>query len=167
MANTRTVSRRERIRDVIGLLARLILAAVFLISGALKALDARETLVAVRAYQLLPESLVGTVAAVLPYLELALGLLLLVGLATRLTAVLSALLLAAFIAGVISAAARGLSIDCGCFGGGGQVEAGQTAYTEEILRDVGLLILAVYLVIRPDTPLSVDRQAHRRTSHPA
>ena len=69
-----------------------------MISGALKALDARETLVAVRAYQLVPESLVGPVAAVLPYLELALGLLLLVGLATRLAAVLAAVVLVVFIA---------------------------------------------------------------------
>jgi uncharacterized membrane protein YphA (DoxX/SURF4 family) len=152
---------------VVGLLARLTLAAVLLVSGAIKATDARETLVAVRAYQLVPESMVGVVAAVMPYLELALGLLLLVGLATRLAAVLSAVVLVIFIAAVASAAARGLSIDCGCFGGGGEVEPGQTAYTAEILRDVGLLVLAVYLAIRPDTPLSIDRAAHRRTASPA
>ena len=116
MTNTRTVSRRGQIRDVVGLLARLTLAAVLLVSGAIKATDARETLVAVRAYQLVPESMVGVVAAVMPYLELALGLLLLVGLATRLAAVLSAVVLVIFIAAVASAAARGLSIDCGCFG---------------------------------------------------
>ncbi len=106
-------------------------------------------------------------ASVLPYLEIALGLLLLVGLATRLTAVLSAVVLVAFIAGVISAAARGLSIDCGCFGGGGDVAAGQTAYVQEILRDLGFLALAGYLIIRPDTPLSVDRWVHRRSGQPA
>ena len=58
MTNTRTVSRRGQIRDVVGLLARLTLAAVLLVSGAIKATDARETLVAVRAYQLVPESMV-------------------------------------------------------------------------------------------------------------
>jgi uncharacterized membrane protein YphA (DoxX/SURF4 family) len=152
---------------VVGLLARLVLAAVFLVSGSIKAWDARETLVAVRAYQLLPDSLVGTVAAVLPYLEIALGLLLLIGLATRLAAVLGAVVLVMFIGAVISAAARGLSIDCGCFGGGGEVEPGQTAYTAEILRDLGMLALAGYLVVRPDTPWSVDRHVHRRTTDPA
>lgn len=167
MTNTRTVSRGGRIRDVIGVLARLILAAVFLVSGGLKALDARETIVAVRAYQLLPESLVGPMAAVLPYLEIALGLLLLIGLATRLTAVLAAVVMVLFIAAVLSAAIRGLTIDCGCFGGGGQVAAGETAYTAEILRDLAFLALAAYLVVRPDTPLSVDRLVHRRTADPA
>jgi len=167
VTSPRTVSRSELVRDVIGLLARLGLAAVWLISGIIKAVDPRTTVVAVRAYQIFPESLVGIIAGILPFLEIALGVLLVVGLATRLTAVLSAVVLVAFIAGVISAAARGLSIDCGCFGGGGDVAAGQTAYTEEILRDLGFLALAVYLIVRPDTPLSVDRWVRRRTGQPA
>jgi uncharacterized membrane protein YphA (DoxX/SURF4 family) len=121
----------------------------------------------VRAYDLLPESLVSVVAATLPYLEIAIGVLLLAGLATRLAAILGAVLLVIFIAGVISAAARGLSIDCGCFGGGGTVEAGQTAYAAEILRDLGFLILAAYLIYRPDTPLSVDRWARIRSGQTA
>ena len=152
---------------MIGLLARLGLAAVWLTSGLIKAADPRETLVAVRAYQLLSDGMASAVAAVLPFLEIALGVLLLVGLATRLGAVLSAIVLLVFIAGVISAAARGLSIDCGCFGGGGDVQAGETAYTAEILRDLGFLLLAVWLIVRPDTPLSIDRLVRRRSAQPA
>ena len=158
---------RAKALDVIGLLARLGLAAVWLTSGLIKAADPRETLVAVRAYQLLSDGMASAVAAVLPYLEIALGVLLLVGLATRLSAVLSAVVLVVFIAGVISAAARGLSIDCGCFGGGGDVQAGETAYTAEILRDLGFLLLAGWLTVRPDTPLSIDRLVRRRSDQPA
>jgi uncharacterized membrane protein YphA (DoxX/SURF4 family) len=153
--------------DVIGVLARLGLSAVWLFSGVAKAADPRETVVAVRAYQLFPEPLVGVIAGSLPYLEIALGILLLLGLATRLTAILSAILFVAFIAGVISAAARGLSIDCGCFGGGGDVAVGQTAYTAEILRDLLFLALAGYLIVRPDTPGSVDRLVHSRSAQKA
>ncbi len=109
-----------------------------------------------RAYSLLPEGLVGPVALVLPWFEIALAVLLLVGLATRAAAVMSALLMAAFIAGVASAAARGLSIDCGCFGGGGAVAPGETRYTEEIVRDAVFLLMAVHLVWRPTSPFSVD-----------
>ena len=167
MSPTRTVSRSELVRDVVGLLARLGLAAVWLISGYLKAIDPRTTVVAVRGYQIFPESLVVPVASVLPYLEIALGLLLAAGLATRLAAVLSAVVLVAFVGGVISAAARGLSIDCGCFGGGGDVAAGQTAYVQEILRDLGFLALAGYLIVRPDTPASVDRWVRHRSGQPA
>jgi uncharacterized membrane protein YphA (DoxX/SURF4 family) len=163
----RTVTRSDRVRDVVGLISRVGLASVWLTSGILKAADPRQTLVAVRGYRILSESLVSVVAAALPYLEIALGVLLLIGLATRLAAVLSAIVLVAFIAGVISAAARGLSIDCGCFGGGGDVGVGQTAYTTEILRDVGFLLLASYLIVRSDTPLSVDRLVRRRVEEPA
>lgn len=155
--------RRSTALDVVVLLARLGLATVWLTSGIPKALDPHATTVAVRAYQLLPEGLVALVAAALPYLEIALGLLLLLGMATRLAAVISAVVLVIFIAGVISVAARGLSIDCGCFGGGGEVAPGSTAYTAEILRDLGFMVLAGFLIFRPDTPLSVDRFALRRT----
>lgn len=147
--------------DLIGLAARLLLAGVFLVSGYIKAVDPAQTRVAVRAYQLLPEGLVEPVAAVLPYLEIAAGLLLLLGLATRLGAILSALMMVGFLIGVISAAARGLNIDCGCFGGGGAVAAGETEYTAEILRDAGLLIVSVYLIARPYSWLAIDRLAHR------
>jgi len=147
--------------DVVGLLARLGLAAVWFLSGFPKAADPVQTRVAVDAFDVLPESLVPPVAMVLPYVEIALGLLLLLGMVTRWAALASAMLLVVFIAGVVQAMARGLSIDCGCFGGGGQVDPGQTAYWQEILRDTGFLALAVYLVIRPSSYLAVDRLADR------
>ena len=162
MTVTHPDSRRVLAWDVAGLVARLGLAAVWLLSGFEKASDPRETIVAVRSYELLSESLVGTMAATLPYLEISLGVLLVLGFATRLAASLSAVLLLVFIGGVISAAVRGLSIDCGCFGGGGTVAPGATTYTLEILRDIGFLALAGYLIWRPDTPLSVDRFVRRR-----
>ena len=161
---------RAVVLDVVGLLARLGLGVVWLLSGIPKAANPRDTIVAVRAYDLLPRSLVEPVAGILPFLEIALGLLLIVGLATRLVAVLSAVVLIVFIGAVISAAARGLSIDCGCFGGGGAVAPDETTYLAEILRDVGFLVLAGYLVVRPDTPLSIDRLVRRRvtdTANPA
>jgi len=150
----------ERVRDVIGTVARLGLAAVFLISGVLKAVDPDTTYVAVRAYDVLPKSGVAVVATVLPWLEIALGLLLLAGLATRVVAAVGGALLLVFIAGVTQAWARGLSIDCGCFGGGGAVEPGRTTYGRELLRDVGFLLMAGWLVVRPRTlgVLSAQRE---------
>lgn len=144
--------------DGIGTLARLGLAAVWITSGLLKAVDPAQTYVAVRAYDVLPREAVGVVAGVLPWFELALGLLLLVGLGARAVAVLSAGLLLVFLAGVTQAWVRGLSIDCGCFGGGGVVASGQTQYVQEILRDVGFLALAAWLVVRPRTVFAAERR---------
>jgi hypothetical protein len=63
----------------------------------------------------------------------------------------SAALLLVFIAGVTQAWARGLSIDCGCFGGGGAVAPSETSYGWELLRDAGFLLMAGWLVARPRT----------------
>lgn len=142
--------------DVVGTLARLGLAAVWLFSGVPKALDPDQTYVAVRAYDVLPPLGVELVAGVLPWLEITLGVLLLLGLGTRAVAVASAALLVVFVAGVVSAWARGLSIDCGCFGGGGTVAPEDTTYGTELLRDAAFLLLAGWLVVRPRTLAAVD-----------
>jgi uncharacterized membrane protein YphA (DoxX/SURF4 family) len=147
---------RARLLDVVGVLARFGLAAVWLVSGLLKAVDPDQTYVAVRAYDVLPDGGVEVVAALLPWIELALGVLLLAGIGTRLVAALSAALLLVFVAGVAQAWARGLSIDCGCFGGGGAVEPGETTYMQELLRDAGFLLMAGWLIVRPRTVLALD-----------
>ena len=132
------------------------LGGVFLVAGVLKAIDPQSSVAAVRAYQLLPSSLATIVGWGLPFAEIALGLLLLDGIATRAVAVGVAMLLVIFIAGVVSAAARGLSIDCGCFGGGGAVDPGKTAYGVELVRDTGLLLLALWLIWQPRSRLTLD-----------
>jgi uncharacterized membrane protein YphA (DoxX/SURF4 family) len=138
------------------LLARLLLAGVFATAGALKLPDPDASVRAVRAYELLPEAGAKLVGRGLPVLEVALAAVLVVGLALRLAAVLSALLLAVFIAGIVSVAARGISIDCGCFGGGGEVADGATQYTAELIRDGLLLVLALALVRWPRSRLALD-----------
>ena len=145
-----------RVLDAVGTVARLGLAAVWIASGAIKLFDPHGTVASVKAYELVPDSLVSLVAAVLPFLELALGLLLLLGVGVRIVAVLSAVVLLVYIAGIAQSWARGLTIDCGCFGGGGQVAVGQTHYPQEILRDTGFLLLAVWLTVRARTFVSVD-----------
>jgi uncharacterized membrane protein YphA (DoxX/SURF4 family) len=150
------VDASQPVLDAVGTLVRLGLAAVWLISGAVKLADPAQTYVAVQAYDVLPRGLVGPVATALPLLELLVGVLLLAGLVTRYVAGVALALLAVLIAAIAQSWARGLSIDCGCFGGGGYVAAGQTTYPWEILRDAGFAVLAVWLLIRPRTRLSLD-----------
>jgi hypothetical protein len=71
--------------------------------------------------------------------------------------VATALLMVLFTFGIASAWARGLEIQCGCFGGGGNVKIDATpGYIRDILRDLGLLMLSAWLVWRPRTWLSLD-----------
>jgi uncharacterized membrane protein YphA (DoxX/SURF4 family) len=141
----------------IGCAARLGLAAVWLVAGGSKVGDLAASGRAVNAYQVMPYDLAMVIGAALPFIEIALGVLLLFGFATRAAAGVSAFLLVVFIVGIASAWARGLSIDCGCFGGGGELGAGQSpSYAPEIARDLGFLVLAGFLLAWPRTKLSVD-----------
>ena len=135
--------------------ARLLLGGVFVVAGALKVPDPAAAVRAVRAYRLLPESLVAPVAFGLPVVEIAVGLALIAGVFVRTAAITAAVLLVVFIVGVGSAWARGLQIDCGCFGGGGEVAAGNTAYPAEILRDAALLLVALALARWPRSRLAL------------
>lgn len=140
----------------LALAARLLLAGVLLTSGVLKLLDPDGSVRSVRAYQLLPDGLVAVVGYGLPALEVGLGALLLVGFTTRLAAAGAGLLMLAFVVGIVSAWARGLSIDCGCFGGGGEVAEGTASYGLPLARDLALLLAAALLTWRPRTPLALD-----------
>lgn len=147
---------RTAVGDWIGTAARLGLAVVWGWAGFAKIGDPEAAAQAVRAYRLLPEALVKPFGYGLPFLELALALLLLVGLGTRIAAALSALLLLVYIGSIASVWARGISIDCGCFGGGGAVSASKTAYLQEILRDLGFLLVAAWLLGRPRSRFALD-----------
>ncbi len=147
---------RQRGLDLVGLLLRLVLGGVLLVAGALKVTNPGASALAVRAYQLLPYDLAGYVGFALPIIEILVGLLLIAGLFTRAAAVIGGLLMLAFVIGIASAWARGLSIDCGCFGGGGESLDGRTAYPWELARDVALLAAAVWLVRRPRSAYAVD-----------
>lgn len=145
----------------IGLLARLTMGGVWIAAGWLKAFNPYSAGAAVRAYEIFPNELATRIGQALPWVELALGALLILGLFTRPIAAASALLLVAFVIGIASAWARGLTIDCGCFGGGGVVAAGETKYLQEIIRDLGLILLCGLLMLRPHSALSLDRSLAR------
>ena len=151
------VVRRSAVTPWLSTGARVVLGGVLLVAGAAKIIDPQASVAAVRAYELLPDGLATVVGWGLPFVEIVLGVLLLAGIAVRPAALATAVLLVVFIAAVASAAARGLSIDCGCFGGGGPVPPGQTAYAAEIVRDLALLAVAGWLVARPQSRLSLGR----------
>jgi uncharacterized membrane protein YphA (DoxX/SURF4 family) len=151
----------ERLPDHLGLLARLILGIVLIVAGGLKVTSPLVSARAVRAFQILPYDFAGYVGYALPVVEILIGLLLVAGLFTRLSAAVGGLLMVAFIIGISSAWARGLNIDCGCFGGGGTVAARQTQYLADLLRDAGLVACAAWLVARPGTTYSLDHRLFR------
>jgi cobalt-zinc-cadmium efflux system protein len=95
----------------------------------------------VDAYQLLPEWAVLFVARTLPWAELVLGLWLISGKWLRLAASAASALLAAFIVVMVRSYAKGMQIDCGCFGSGDPL----STYT--LARDSGLLAASLLLTV--------------------
>ena len=152
-----TAPGRERLLDAVGLAARLLLGAVLVYAGAVKVGHPLTSERAVQAYEILPMELAGWIGLALPFVEIVLGILLLLGLFTRPVAIVSTVLMVAFILGIAQAWARGLTIDCGCFGGGGQIGAAETRYPQEIARDAAFALAGAWLVWRPRSLASLDR----------
>lgn len=141
----------------IGLLARLGLGGVLLYAGYLKAFTPDKSMMAVRAYEILPIWLANIVGIVLPWLEMGAGLLLILGIAVRYVSIFGSGLMIAFIIAIAQAWARGLSIDCGCFGDGGAVDPNETKYLETILRDIGFAFLGFWLIRYPVTKFALEK----------
>lgn len=119
---------------------RLLMAAVFIYAAYTKLKDSYLLFaMAIDAYQLLPEWAVMWVARLLPPFELVLGLVLLTGWQLRYATVAAAGLLGFFFVLLVYTYARGLTIDCGCFG------AGDTLSPKTLARDGLLLAAAIAL----------------------
>jgi uncharacterized membrane protein YphA (DoxX/SURF4 family) len=146
------------VRAWIGTVLRLALAGILGYAGLIKLFEPNGARDAIIAYRVFPPSWVGFLGWALPTVEVLLAILLLVGLFTRWAALATALLMVGFIAGITSVWIRGYSIDCGCFGGGGDIsEDGKTwRYSSEIGRDVLFTLMALWLVKWPRTKLSLD-----------
>lgn len=152
----------EKYHRLITLLARLVLGGVLLAAGGLKAFVPADAANAVAAYKILPTPVAHIVGYAIPWLEIAIGLLLIIGTSVRLAATMAGLVMVIFIAAIISVWARGLLIDCGCFGGGGVIDSSKAAevhrtYFIEIMRDLGLVLCAIYLYFYPYGFLAVEK----------
>ena len=125
--------------------SRLLLGAVFVAAGALKALHPGEFAGAVYNYQILPDQLVNSAAVVLPWLELIVGVLIASGFWLPGAITLADTLLVVFLVALVSAAARGLDIDCGCFS---VKPAGAPNFAWYLSRDLFFLLLGVVVTVQ-------------------
>jgi uncharacterized membrane protein YphA (DoxX/SURF4 family) len=136
----------------LALAARLILGLIFVYAAWTKLRQPWLLFaMSVESYQILPQQGVLIVGRVLPWLELATGLLLLAGVWLYIVAPFTSLLLVVFFAGMVRAYIKGMGIDCGCFG------VGEALGPLTLTRDGALLALSValtWLSLR-STPLRV------------
>jgi Methylamine utilisation protein MauE len=103
------------------LAARFAVGSLFALAGLAKLRDRAGFRQAVDGYQLLPDSLVGPFAAVLPVIELVIGAAIIAGVAMPQAASAVTVLLVGFAVAVTVNLLRGRDIDCGCSGAAGGV----------------------------------------------
>ncbi len=119
---------------------RLVLAGVFIYAGLLKAHDVVGFAGQIANYQLLPYAWNFLIAAILPYIELLCGSLLLLNLRVRPAVFVLFALDLIFVAVLLSAIVRGFDIDCGCF----KPDAERpTTPLAALWRDIGLGVLMI------------------------
>lgn len=138
--------------------ARVAIGLVFLVAGVLKLNDYGGTLVSIVAYDLLPYWAARVAAVLEPAGEVSLGLVLLLGVWPRIASLLAATALIGFCAAITSAWARGLTIDCGCFGSSdGAPTDAVGGYVLTLSRNLGLLLLVAVIYRWRAGRLSLDQ----------
>lgn len=141
-------------KSVLALGARLYLAGVFLAACYHKILYPEQFALDIATYQILPLALVNLMAIVLPWVELAAGLMLLIAWRTRAAAILISAMMVMFAVAISIALAKGLDMSCGCFASQGALEDPISWRT--ILRDLGWLALGVYVLLFDRNPIGID-----------
>jgi uncharacterized membrane protein YphA (DoxX/SURF4 family) len=138
----------------VGLGIRVLAAGIWIVSGALKIPQIAGFPALVERYGILPHALAVPFAYLLPFLEIGIGLYLLAGLFVRGTALVATVLFAVFLTAQTQAWARGLTLDCGCFGAASQSTVGPLT----ILRDFALGIPTFLMLALPARRTSLDRR---------
>ncbi|HEY8285171.1 MAG TPA: MauE/DoxX family redox-associated membrane protein [Chloroflexota bacterium] len=153
-----TIGPRSR---YLALAFRLFLAVVFLIAGGSKLAHANLFVDTVKGYKMLPGSLVRPFGLALPWIEVLVGLYLLVGLFTRLAALAAGVFLVIFLFALGVQIAHGHTGDCGCVVGidNPVITAfigGNNIGPWDLIRDSILVLMAAFVALAPRPLLAVD-----------
>lgn len=133
--------------------ARLVVGGMFLWAAIGKLRDPAAFALSITNYRILPESLVGWCALMVPWIEVVAAAALLTGWGKRGGALIIAAMLVVFTGAITQAILRDINIDCGCFGSATQARVGWSS----VLRNLALLaasLLVVFLGPRQPRPNS-------------
>jgi uncharacterized membrane protein YphA (DoxX/SURF4 family) len=140
---------------------RWYLGGVFLLACLHKIADPGSFAVDVATYGILPLPLVNLTAITLPWIELTAGIMLIAGLKARAGALMVSGMMVVFTTALVIALVQGLDMSCGCFASQG-AQGEDPISTETVLRDLGWLAIALYVLLFDDGPIGIDRFIARR-----
>ncbi len=152
---------RHLAHSVVALPLRIYLGGVFLAACLYKIQVPAAFGLSVATYQILPLGLVNLMAVTLPWIELVVGLCLVVGFKARACALCCAGMLVTFIIAISSALYFDLRLSCGCFA---SAETAEEMSAMTLWRDAIWLLIAVYLVLCPSGHLGIDGLISRKSA---
>jgi uncharacterized membrane protein YphA (DoxX/SURF4 family) len=137
------------------LAARLIIGVLFVYASVHKVLDPASFALSIRNYMIVPSAWSNLIALTLPWIELAVGLFLVVGIQTRASALLTTGMLGVFLAALIYAYSIGLDIDCGCFTSA--ASSGGRIGLYHLARDGSLFLISLLVLVADRGDFSLSR----------
>lgn len=144
----------EIVLDVLSAAARFFLAYVWISAGLSKIGHHIQVTQSIEAYEIFTPYWSDLLAQIIGPLELAGGLLLLLGIKLRWSGGVSLVVLALFIIGLWSVHARGMVIDCGCFDPA-EGHPDPNEVTHAIWRDLGFVAMTIFMMCRPYRKLAI------------
>lgn len=140
--DTRPTAGGKVVRRAVLPLLRWAVSGIFLYAGVQKLAAPQVFADSIATFAILPGGLINPVALALPPFELLLALALATGIRRRAALLGLAVLMGTFMVALGSAMARGLAVDCGCFGSG---EPSVSATWRAFLRDIPILAATLWL----------------------
>ncbi len=125
-------------------LARLFFGGVFIYASIDKISFPYEFARIVKSFEILSPSLSTVFAYILPWIELVLGILIVVGFSTRNAAAILSFFLIVFTSAIIIKSINGTLENCGCFSTSQQGVSPPLSVL--LARNIGLLLLGAYLI---------------------
>jgi len=150
---------KDWIHRILTVAARALLAVTFIWAAWHKIAEPGEFALTIATYQILPLSLINLQAIGLPWVEMLIGLMLIAGLWTRESALVTIGMNIMFVTAILITMYRGEEIMCGCFA---SADAGHQIGWDLVLRDLGLLLVGGYLTWVGPRWLSLDELLSRR-----
>ena len=126
-------------------LCQIVIGVIFAWAALAKIGDAQGFAAQVHNFRIVPVALENLVAVTLPWIELVAAMALVLNIRARSGALLVLAMLAAFTVAIVVALARGLDIECGCFG---TADASRVGFVK-VLENMAMLAVACVSSLRP------------------
>jgi len=140
--------------DYLSLLIRIAVGAIFIYASIDKITHPAQFARIVYNYHLVPSDFINIFALFLPWVELAAGICIIMGIWKEGGVLLANLLVLSFIIALSINLARGVNLECGCFTVSSKAKSNIISL---LARDFGLLTLTVYLFINSRTKFCLIR----------